>query len=114
MSNSLAVTGTIKLIGETQQGTSKSSGKSWKKTSFVITMEGDYPKDAQFIIFGEEKVDNFVKFNKVGQRVDVSFNIESREYNGKYYTDLNAWKVFANKGTEAAPAAEANSDALPF
>tara|TARA_R110000744_G_scaffold17850_1_gene48094 strand:+ start:2256 stop:2624 length:369 start_codon:yes stop_codon:yes gene_type:complete len=122
MSN-LQKTGTIKVINELESGVSKSSGKSWKKISFVIETEGDYPKTVCFGIFGEEKVDNFVKFNKIGQRVDVSFDVESREYKGKYYTDLNAWKVFTNKGEagDSATSAEqrqataaSSDDSMPF
>jgi hypothetical protein len=92
MSN-LELNGKIKLITEVQEGTAK-SGNAWKKCGFVVTTGGDYPKDIFFSVFGEEKVDNLLKFNKVGQDVDVSFNVDSREYNGKYYTDLQAWKIF--------------------
>ena len=62
-------------------------------------------------MFGEEKVDNLLKFNKVGQDVDVSFNVESREYNGKYYTDLQAWKIFTTTGEKkAVETASTNAD----
>lgn len=115
MSN-LQITGTIKVIGELQSGTSKSSGKEWKKINFVIETEGEYSKKVSFNVFGGEKVDNFVKYNKVGQRVDVSFEPESREYKGRYYTDLNAWKVFTNKegATDAAPAKQVDHGEMPF
>ena len=116
---SLQITGSIKVITEVQSGVSKSSGKEWKTLSLVIGTGGDYPKDVSFTVFGGEKVDNFVKYNKVGQTVDVSFEPESREYKGKYYTDLNAWKVFTNKDGATAsekPVAAATEDAgnLPF
>ena len=103
MSN-LELNGVIKKIMPIVEGTSK-AGKSWKKAGFVVTTEGDYPKDVAFSVFGEEKVDNLMKFNKVGQRVDVSFNVESREYNDKYYTDLQAWKIFGsdNKTESTSP-----------
>ncbi len=118
MSN-LQITGTIKVITEVQSGVSKSSGKEWKKLTFVIGTGGEYPKDVSFTVFGNEKVDNFVKYNKVGQTVDVSFEPESREYKGKYYTDLTAWKVFTNKdgataSTEPATATTEDAGNLPF
>lgn len=114
MSN-LQRTGTIKVINEVESGVSKSSGKEWKKVSFVIETEGEYPKTVCFGIFGGEKVDNFIKFNKIGQRVDVSFDVESREYKGRYYTDLNAWKIFANKGEAPVEAATDNAEGnMPF
>ena len=79
-----------------QEGVSK-KGTSWKKLGFIITTKGEYQNDVYFTVFGEEKVDNFMKYNKVGQMVEVSFNINAREYNDRYYTDLNAWKVFTLK-----------------
>lgn len=104
---SLQITGTIKVIGELQSGISKSSGKEWKKINFVVETEGEYAKTVAFNVFGGEKVDNFIKYNKVGQKVDVSFEPESREYKGRYYTDLNAWKVFTNKGEDKADSGDA-------
>tara|TARA_R110002074_G_scaffold295033_1_gene466648 strand:- start:1213 stop:1569 length:357 start_codon:yes stop_codon:yes gene_type:complete len=118
MSN-LEMNGTITKISEVQQGTAK-SGNEWKKLTFAIKTEGDYPKVVAFTVFGEEKVDNFMKFNKIGQNVDVSFNAESREYNDKFYTDLQAWKIFAgskeNKPAEVVGAEDGYSKAsdLPF
>ena len=104
MSN-LELKGTIKVISEVQEGTAKSTGNTWKKCGFVVETKGEYPKSVYFTVFGEEKVDNLLKFNKVGQDVDVSFNVESREYNGKYYTDLQAWKIFGSEAgkTESKP-----------
>tara|TARA_R110000824_G_scaffold210581_2_gene396474 strand:- start:866 stop:1243 length:378 start_codon:yes stop_codon:yes gene_type:complete len=100
MSN-LQITGTITKVSDVQEGTSK-AGKSWKKLGFLVEAEGEYPKDVYFTVFGEEKVDNFLKYNKVGQTVDVSFNVESREYNERFYTDLQAWKVFTNTSSSAS------------
>lgn len=108
MSN-LQITGTIKSISEVQSGISKTTNKEWKKLNFVIETKSDYPKSVAFTVFGGEKVDNFVKYNKVGQTVDVSFDPESREYKGRYYTDLNAWKVFTNKGEETSEPAGNNA-----
>ena len=89
-----------------------------REKSIVCIVE--YPKDVFFSVFGEEKVENFLKFNKVGQTVDVSFNVESREYNDRFYTDLQAWKVFTNAGGSEAAKTEApkeefhKADDLPF
>ena len=105
MSN-LELNGTITVISEVQEGTAKSTGNTWKKAGFAVETKGEYPKTVYFSVFGEEKVDNLLKFNKVGQNVDVSFNVESREYNGKYYTDLQAWKIFGSESggkSEAKP-----------
>ena len=123
MSN-LELNGTITVISEVQEGTAKSTGNTWKKCGFAVETKGEYPKSVYFTVFGEDKVDNLLKFNKVGQNVDVSFNVESREYSGKYYTDLNAWKIFAGGGEAKATPSGAVADgyskasdvdsALPF
>jgi len=117
MSN-LQITGTTTKITEVIEGTSK-AGKSWKKLGFVVQTSSEYPKDVYFTVFGEEKVDNFLKYNKAGQLVDVSFNVESREYNDRFYTDLQAWKVFTNAGgsdqnVEAPKEEFHKADDLPF
>jgi hypothetical protein len=93
MSQSLVLQGVITKISEVQQGESK-AGKSWKKMGFAMETLGEYNKTVYFTVFGEEKVNNFQKYNKVGQEVEVSFNAESREYNERFYTDLQAWKVY--------------------
>lgn len=124
MSN-LELKGTITAIAEVQEGTAKSSGKTWKKSGFVVETKGEYPKSVYFTVFGEEKVNNLLKFNKVGQDVDVSFNVESREYNGKYYTDLQAWRIMTSGSGEDTntpqakdegfhKASDLDNDDLPF
>lgn len=114
---SLQVTGTITKILEVEKGTSK-AGKEWQKINFVIDTKAEFNPEVCFQIFGEEKVENFTKYNKVGNEVDVSFNVSSREFNGKYYHNLDAWKVFkaeADTSTpETAKVAMAEESDLPF
>lgn len=119
MSATLKLQGVITKITEVQEGESK-AGKAWKKLGFVVETLGEYPKNVYFTVFGEEKVNNFQKFNKVGQEVEVSFNVESREYNERFYTDLQAWKVFTQPQADKQESQEdvyhevAADDGLPF
>ena len=112
MSNQL--TGTIKLIGEKQVFDS-----GFQKVEFVITTNDEkYPQDVKFEIV-QDKVDDFIKYNKVGASVDVSFNVRGNEYNGKYYVSLSAWKVFKAGANEPAtdigvPTEELATSDLPF
>lgn len=102
------IKGTIKSISATQEGTSK-AGKAWRKLSFQVTNNSGYEgKEAlfSFDLFGEDKVEKFLKYNKLGAVVDVKFNIECREYEGKFYTNLSAWSVFKAEEAEADPATE--------
>ncbi|NRA47710.1 MAG: DUF3127 domain-containing protein [Phaeodactylibacter sp.] len=79
--------------------------KGAQKVQFVIeTDEKDWQGHKKIMAFdffaGKaklEKMDNFQKYQKVGQFVDVDYDIDCREYNGKYYTNLSAWKVIADK-----------------
>ena len=105
----MKVTGKITKIMEVQKGTSK-AGKEWQKLTFVLETEDDYNNVYPLEVFGQEKVENFTKFNKVGQKVDVEFNVTANEWQGKYFTSLSAWKVF--KAEEQQPK-EDNGD-LPF
>lgn len=96
----LSLKGEITKIAKLETGTSK-TGKEWKKLGFVVTTGGEYPKDVYFTVFGEEKTANFMTYNRVGQVVEVFFNINAREFNNKWYTDLGAWKVVSEKITES-------------
>ena len=82
----MEITGTIKLINETEVISDK-----YKKRTFVITTTDKYPQDIQFQA-SQDKVDMLNGF-KTGQSVTVLFNLRGREYNGKYYNSLEAWKV---------------------
>ena len=109
----MEVTGVIKQILDVEQGTSK-AGKEWKKLNFVLeSKDGEYTNTICFDVFGEEKVDNFVKFNNVGDNVTVSFNVSSREYNEKWYTQTSAWMVKKNTSETETKLEEAKDD-LPF
>ena len=110
----------ITKINKVEEGTSK-AGKAWKKLTFVGETDEQYNNLYAFELFGDEKVDNFVKYNKEGDVVDVDFNVQCREWQDKYFTSLSAWKVFkANSEAvntynpaDQVPSA-ANTDDLPF
>ena len=106
----LKVSGTIKVIGEVQTFDS-----GFKKVEFVVTTDEKYPQDIKLEII-QDKVDNFVKFNKVGDSVDVKFNLRGNLYNEKYYVNLQAWDVRKVDSAQTAPTEEngAQDDGLPF
>ena len=89
MANELTISGRIDSVLPLQQGTSK-AGKPWQKQSYVLDTGGQYPKKVCFSLFGD-KIDQFPI--QVGQDVTVSIGIESREFNGRWYTEVNAWNV---------------------
>lgn len=80
-----------------ESGTSK-AGNAWQKRNFVIETTGQYPKKICLQLFGD-KVNGCPN---VGEEVKVSFDIDSREYNGRWYTQLNAFKVERPQAAEPA------------
>lgn len=87
---SLEITGKLlqKLPMQSGQG---STGNSWQKQEFIIETTEQYPKKICAQLWGD-KIDQLEKLN-IGEMISVSFAVESREYNGKWYTDVKAWRV---------------------
>lgn len=88
MEESLKIRGvvTAKLAPETRES---KQGKTFTKTTFAIVTDGKYPKTIAFNDFGTANINN----RNIGDEIIVSFNPESREYKGKYYTELVAYKI---------------------
>ena len=92
----LKITGKIAEINPTQTFESGA-----QKVEFIVKNDDGYEgaeKIYAFEMFAGasklEKIEKFLKFNKIGQEVDVKFNVDCREYKGRYYTNLSAWSVF--------------------
>ena len=113
------LTGTIKLISETQTFDS-----GFTKREFVVTKPDDkYPQDIKFEVVKDRcsSLDAFAE----GQEVKVTFDIRGNEYNGRYYVNLAAWRIEA-QGEQPAPGAgeippgdasdglEMGNDGMPF
>lgn len=84
----MQVKGKVTQVLPTQSGVSK-SGNEWRKCSFILETEGKYPKPICFTLFG----DHAEACPRVGETVEVHFDITSREYNGRWYSDIQAWKI---------------------
>ena len=83
-------------------GTAKSTGNPWKKQDYVMETLEAHPKTIAFDFFG----DRADQYNfEVGDEILLSFDIESREYQGRYYTNIRGWK--GEKLTNNAAGAEA-------
>jgi len=101
----MQLTGTVHLVLQQESGTSK-NGKDWKKQVFIINYkDGDYDKQLALTTMGST-VEQIASIG-IGQTVTVDFNAESREYNGRWYTDCKAWKV-------TTPSGSSGSSNLPF
>ena len=71
----------------------KSARGDWAKQEFVIEFqEGNFPSKACFSVWGADKVKDLETYQP-GDQIKVAFNVSSREFNGKWYTDLRAWRI---------------------
>jgi hypothetical protein len=75
-------------------GSSK-SGNAWRKQEYILETGGQYPKKVCVSIWGD-KIDQFSL--KVGEQVNLGIEVESREYNGRWYTEVKAYKVDRSQG----------------
>lgn len=86
-----------------EEGVSR-AGRAWKKRFYVVETQDTYPRKVAFTVFGEDRVNEMENRISEGMLVRVSFDLESREYNGRWYTDASAWRIDA---ADAAPVAGA-------
>jgi len=87
----MEIVGKIVQVLPAQEGVSKNTGNPWKIQSYVLETQEQYPRKVCFEIFGEDKIKN--NPCQVDDIVTVSFDIESREFNGRWYTSIRAWRV---------------------
>ena len=90
----LKVVGKITKIMEKVTGEKKDGSGTWEKIEFLLDNNEKYNNLFCFEMFGEEKVGNLLKYNKVGDQVEVTLNVRCREYKERHYTSLSAWKIF--------------------
>lgn len=108
----MEVQGKIILKLEPQSGTSK-AGNQWSKQEYVLETQEAYPRKIFFDFFGERANQYPLE---VGDMVKLSFDIESREYQGRWFTSIRGWKaekVDAQAAQAPAPAAPAQQGAAP-
>jgi hypothetical protein len=118
----MEVVGKIIQVLPLQEGVGR-NGNPWKLQGYVLETLDQYPRKVHFEVFGEDRI----KMNpcEIDQLVTVSFDIESREFNGRWYTSIRAWKIQQGDTTQAgaipaaapaqaAPAAPAAPAAAPM
>lgn len=109
---SLEITGKLVKILPELKGVS-AAGKDWKKQDFVIeTSEEQYPKNVCITAFGEKS--DILRTLTPGETIKVSLNLESREYNEKWYTNVNAWRIDKVGASQGGGSAAGIPDLPPF
>ena len=98
----LEIEGTLAQKLPVQSG--NSARGPWAKQEFILEYpDGNFTAKACFLAWGQDKVQELDKY-QVGDKVKVSFNLKSREYNGRWYNDLQIWKIAPAGAQPAAPA----------
>ena len=128
----MELTGKIIAVMEARGGVSARTGNSWKTQEYVLEVPGQYPKRCLFNVFGEDRINQFNIQN--GEDLTIQFDIDAREYNGRWYNDIRAYNVIRGQQPVAGapvaaaapsaatspfppaqePASEGSSDDLPF
>jgi len=114
----LEIKGKVIALQAIEKG--QSNNKDWEKQNIVIEeIEGNYPKKIALQGFG--KIVDTTKNLKVGQIITAHINIESREYNSKWYTNVSVWKIDfegitngSNDTVVQAQSTVVEADTLPF
>lgn len=102
----LQIKGKVTQILEEQSGTSKNG--PWRKQEFILETQEQYPKEVCIVQWGD-KIDDFDL--QEGETITAHVDIQSREYNGRWYTDVKAWKI--ERG-QANPQGGPPQDDVPF
>ena len=102
-----------KIIAALDVKTGSSARGEWKVQEFVLeTLDGQYSRKMVFSVFGAERLQ--LLNIQVGQDVNVRFDIDAREYNGRWFNSIRAYDVRPVQDLAAAPAAAAQVPPPPF
>ena len=109
----MEITGKITHALEMRSGTARTTGNPWMSQSFVIETHDQYPRRCVFDVFGEDRLKEFNI--QVGEELTVSFDLDAREYQGRWFNSVRAWKVerVAPGAPQGQPAAAASAPAQP-
>jgi hypothetical protein len=99
----LEITGSLVKKLPVQAGSSTRG--EWQKQEFIIETHETYPKKVCMNVWGADKVSELASYGE-GEVLKISFNLESREYNQRWYTDIRAWRIeksVREAGSDYAP-----------
>ena len=85
----MEIRGKVKTILPLESGTSK-AGKEWQKQTIVIETNNEFNNLTAISAFGEDKIKHLNKL-EVGMTATILCNVYSREYNGKYYHNIDGY-----------------------
>ena len=95
----MEIVGKIIQVLPAQEGVGR-NGNPWKLQPYVLETLDNYPRKVHFEVFGADRIQQ--NPCEIDQLVTVSFDIESREFNGRWYTSIRAWRIQQGDTTQAA------------
>ena len=105
----MEITGKIIAVLPERGGISQRTGSEWKVQEYVLETQEQYPRKMCFDVFGADKIAQFAI--QIGDQLTVSFDIDAREYQGRWYNSIRAWKV--ERVADQQPAAPADYPPFP-
>lgn len=106
---SIILAGKLIQVLPQQSGTGKNG--PWVKQDFVIETPGEFPRKVCVSAWGD-KADEIAGLNE-GDEVRINVNIESREFNERWYTDVKAWKIEKVSAGNEKPSPPSSPDDIP-
>ena len=103
------LTGKVIAILQPRSGVSQRTGNPWMTQEYVIEVPGQYPRKMVFNIFGEDRIKQFNI--QMGEDITVQFDIDAREYQGRWFNDIRAYNILRGAAVPPVVAAPA---ATPF
>lgn len=94
-----------KVIAVLPERSGVSARGEWKSQTYVIETQEQYPKKMAFDVFGADRIANFGI--QLGEVINVSFDIDAHEYQGRYFNQIRAWNV--TKVSQQAMTSSANA-----
>ena len=87
----MELAGRVIAVLEARSGLAKTTGNPWMTQEYVIETHEQFPRRMVFNVFGEEKIKQLNI--QLGEEINVFFDINAREYQGRWYNDIRAWRV---------------------
>lgn len=87
----MEATGKIIAILPAYSGVSQRTGNPWCTQTFVLETIEQYPKKIPFEVFGEDRIRQFNL--QMGETVTIHFDVDGREYNGRWYPSVKCFNV---------------------
>jgi hypothetical protein len=108
----MEITGKIIAVLEPRRGTSSRTGSEWICGQYVLETMDQYPRKLFFEVFGSDRMQQFNI--QLGEIMTVSFDIDAREYQGRWFNGVRAFRVDRNVQGAPVAAAPVAPDTAPF